>query len=81
MTVIESLREDKMKNLNEKEIMINLQEKCGLKLSEALDVCKEEFGDDERFIEAAFDIRAHSLPSSGKIRQDGVTVVTDEWED
>ena len=81
MTVIESLREAKINHWDEKEIITNLQEKCGLKLSEALDVCKEEFGDDERFIEAAFDLRAHSLPSSGKIRPDGVTVVTDEWED
>lgn len=81
MTVIESLREAKIKKLSEKEIIINLQEKCGLKLSEALDVCKEEFGDDEKFIEAAFDLKMTSLPSASKIRDDGVTIITDEWED
>ena len=54
----------------------------GFKLSEALEVCKSEFSDRaEKFREAAFDIKIDSLPSSGYIRKDGVTVVTDEWDD
>ena len=69
------------KNLSEREILTSLVSD-GFKLSEALEVCKSEFSDRaEKFTEAAFDIKIDSLPKSGYIRQDGVTVVTGEWED
>lgn len=81
MTVFETLNESKKNNLTEREILVNLQNQCGLKLSEALEVCKMEFSENiEKFKEAAFDLKIESLPSSGYIK-DGVTVVTDEWED
>lgn len=81
MTVYESLKESKSNHLNEKEILKGLQKNCGLKLSEALEICKTEFTDNDKFVEAAFDIRAESLPSAGYMRKDGVTVVIGEWED
>lgn len=69
------------KNLSEREILTSLISD-GFKLSEALEVCQSEFKERaEQFKEAAFDLKIDSLPSSGYIRQDGVTVVTDEWED
>ena len=69
------------KNLSEREILTSLVSD-GFKLSEALEVCESEFSDRaDKFTEAAFDIKIDSLPSSGYIRQDGVTVVTDEWEE
>ena len=81
MTVYQSLKESKNNNFNEKEILVGLQKNCGLKLSEALEVCKTEFPNADKFVEAAFDLKVENLPSCGHIREDGVTVVTDEWED
>lgn len=70
-----------MKNLSEREILTSLVSD-GFKLSEALKVCESEFADrTDKFTEAAFDIKIESLPKAGYIRQDGVTVVTDEWEE
>lgn len=80
MTVYDALRESKDRKMNEKEILTNLQEKCGLKLSEALSVCESEFGKSDRLTEAAFDIKVDSLPSIGYINENGVTVVTGDWE-
>lgn len=81
MTVYQSLKESQDNHLNEKDILVGLQKNCGLKLSEALEVCKTEFPNADRFIEAAFDLKVDKLPSCGHIRKDGVTVVSDEWED
>lgn len=81
MTVYEALRESKEKRMSEKEILKGLQDKCGLKLSEALAVCESEFNDKEKFTEAAFDLKMESLPSCGYINKDGVTVVTGEWDE
>ena len=81
MTVFKSLRESRKNNLTERDILVNLQKDCGLKLSEALSVCESEFGKSDRFTEAAFDLKIDSLPSAGYINEDGVTVVTGEWDD
>lgn len=81
MKVLEALKESQNKGMTEKEILVNLQEKCGLKLSEALSVCETEFGDKERFTEAAFDLKIDSLPSCGSPNEHGVTVVKGEWDD
>ena len=81
MTVFEALKESNHSKLTEREILENLQEKCGLKLSEALEVCKTEYPENKRFKEAAFDIKVESLPLSGYINDEGVTVVTDDWEE
>lgn len=79
MTVFEVLNESKGKT--EKEVLANLQNSCGLKLSEALEVCKSEFKDSEKFKEAAFELMAESLPSDSHLNEKGVTIVTGEWED
>lgn len=81
MTVFEVLNESKASHSTEREILENLQEKCGLKLSEALEVCETEYPDNKRFKEASFDIKVESLPSSGYINEKGVTVITDGWDD